>query len=442
MTLNFDAEQPVVGLRSQQALIKAVLAASSADESRWLEWKSGLDVSKPAGAFAVARTILGFANRMPDVAVQWAGGHAYMLVGVEEGELNGVTPHDVEKVDPWLARYLGDFDRYQFTYVPYDNRDGPRQVMLVDVSPPRWGDPIYPLCKACADAYAGTVFHRYPGRTQPAQPREIQSLTERARRAVHRISVDVALSAGTVAIIPATDDIRGELLSVMREEMLEQLETGGEVGRAGGRNALAFGPQANAFRYLSSLDPRSPDDFRKEVEQYLRDFDLAMQQTLALTVGSTGIPLRLKLSNPGESFLAKVEVVLRLPDTVQAHVVDEDEEVDWPTEPKAYRSGSVPIAGMGFPYRMGPLPTMYSPDIDHEEGHTIIRFAPVDLRPHESVPLDPIALFSTAGTEEPVAGQWRATATNMSGSVQQQLLIPAQRLDVDARTALLGPQEQ
>lgn len=438
MTLNFDAEQPVVGLRSQQALIKAVLLASSADESRWLEWKSGLDVSKPAGAFAVARGILGFANRMPDVADQWVGGHAYMLVGVEEGELHGVTPYDVEKVDPWLARYLGDFDRYQFTYVPYDNGDGTRQVMLVDVSPPRWGDPPYPLCKAYENSYAGTIFHRYPGRTQPAQPSEIALLTERARRATHRISVEVRPSAGTVALVPATDDIRARLLSVIRDEMLEQLGTSGKAGRGGARGSLTFGPPA----YLSSLDPRSPDDFREEVEQYLRDFDLAMQQSLALTVGTTGTPLRLKLSNPGETFLAKVEVVLSFPDTVQAHVIDEDEEVTWPTRPKSYGSGSVPGMGIGFPHhRMDySLATMYSPDIEHDEGHTVIRFTPVDLRPHETVPLDTIALFSTEEAEEAVIGQWRATATNMSGNVQQQLLIPAQRLDVDIQTALLGPE--
>ncbi|WP_405533729.1 hypothetical protein OG592_41655 (plasmid) [Streptomyces avidinii] len=108
---DFEEDQPVVGLRRQQALIRAVLGATSADESRWLEWKSDLDVSKPDGAFGVARAILGFANRMPDVATRWAGGHAYLLVGVEEGALHGVTTHDVEKVDPWIARYLGeDFD--------------------------------------------------------------------------------------------------------------------------------------------------------------------------------------------------------------------------------------------------------------------------------------------------------------------------------------------
>ncbi|MFJ1964034.1 AlbA family DNA-binding domain-containing protein [Streptomyces massasporeus] len=133
MTLDFNADEPVVGLARQRELIRAVLNASSADETRWLEWKSQHDVLKAAGAFAVSKAILGFANRMPDVAEQWAGGHAYLLVGVDEDAIHGVPTHDVEKVDSWLRRYLGEYSRYQFTYVPMDTDEGKRHVMLVDV---------------------------------------------------------------------------------------------------------------------------------------------------------------------------------------------------------------------------------------------------------------------------------------------------------------------
>ncbi|MEV7394597.1 hypothetical protein [Streptomyces sp. NPDC091215] len=147
MTLNFDTDQPVVGLSRQRALIQAVLGASSADETRWLEWKSRLDVSRAEGPFAVSKAILGFANMMPDVAAQWAGGHAYLPIGVEEEALHGVATHDIEKVDAWLRRYIGEFDRYRFTYVPFDTGEGTRRIMLVDVFPPRWGDSIHTLRK-------------------------------------------------------------------------------------------------------------------------------------------------------------------------------------------------------------------------------------------------------------------------------------------------------
>lgn len=55
MTLNFGTDEPVVGLARQRKLVQAVLEASSADETRWLEWKSHHDVSKAAGALLSPR---------------------------------------------------------------------------------------------------------------------------------------------------------------------------------------------------------------------------------------------------------------------------------------------------------------------------------------------------------------------------------------------------
>ncbi|MFJ1733061.1 hypothetical protein [Streptomyces sp. NPDC088254] len=442
MTLNFDADQPVVGLKRQKALIEAVLSASNADETRWLEWKSHHDVSKPEGAFAVSKAILGFANRMPDVAAQWAEGHAYLLVGVEEEALQGVTRHDIEKVDAWLGRYIGDFDRYQFTYVPFDNGEGPRHVMLVDVFPPRWGDPVHPLRKEYQNFYAGTVFHRYAGKTQPARAAEIDALTERARRAAKRVNVTVGVAAGAVAVVPPTEDMRTKILDVLRENLLKQLG----VRRQAKKNttdAFPYAPAFDVFRALPPTDYRSPDEFREQVEEYLRDFDAAMQQSFVQVVGTTGTPLRLRLTNPGEENLFKVEVVLSLPDTVLAHVTDDEEDVDWPDEPKEYGSAALPVSLSAFPgiaalqapaFR---LPPIDSPDIEHEEGRTIIRFAPVDLRPHETVPLGPITLYSTQEAADSFVGEWRATATNVSGTVRQRLPVPAQHLEVDLHQALL-----
>jgi hypothetical protein len=85
------------------------------------------------------------------------------------------------------------------------------------------------------------------------------------------------------------------------------------------------------------------------------------------------------------------------------------------------------------------LSSLQGPDIEREEGRTIIRFAPVDLRPHESVTLDPITLYSTQeAVSGPFVGEWRATATNVSGKVQRHLVIPTQRLELDMATALLS----
>ncbi|WP_329625840.1 hypothetical protein OG357_38040 (plasmid) [Streptomyces sp. NBC_01255] len=437
MTLDFNADEPVVGLARQRELIRAVGNASSADETRWLEWKSQHDVSKAAGAFAVSKAILGFANRMPDVAEQWAGGHAYLLVGVDEDAIYGVPTHDVEKVDSWLRRYLGEFSRYQFTYVPMDTDEGKRHVMLVDVSPPRWGDLIHPLHKEHQNYRPGTVFHRYAGKTEPARPAEIYALTDRARRATKRVNVDVTMTTGTVAVLAPTEDARRTITDYLREAIMRQVDAADEKKKAAASNLF------KDFSALQNLwpDSRSPEEFRQEVDEYLGDFDLAMQHALAQAVSAAGTPLTLTLTNPGEDNLAQVEVVLSLPGTVTAHVTaDAEEEVDWPHQPAKYGEGTMP-GFAGLPAVLGVRPPAYhllspqSPDIEQQDGRTVIRFAPVDLRPHEAVALDPITVYSSQEADS-FLSEWRATATNVSSKVQRSLSIPAQRLELDLRDAL------
>ncbi|MFD4116802.1 hypothetical protein ACFWSJ_25525 [Streptomyces niveus] len=445
MTLNFETGEPVVGLARQRELIEAVLGASSADESRWLEWKSWHDVSKAEGAFAVSKAILGFANRMPDVAAQWAEGHAYLLVGVEERVLHGVTAYDIEKVDAWLGRYLGGFGRYQLTYVPVDNGEGTKQVMLVDVSPPRWGDPLHTLHKEYQHFRPGTVFHRYTGRTEPARPAEIEALTERARRATTRVSVDVTLTAGTVALVAPTEGLRGRIIGHYREALMKQLDNSPAEPDSGA--AGAWSSTYNLLRTLQNADHRSADTFRKEVEEYLDDLDTAVQQALVQQIRAAGSPVTLKLSNPEDQNLTKVQVVLSLPDTVSAHFTDDDGGVDWPTPPREYGTATLPI-GAGVLTRTAypgphafPPPRPDSPSIEQEEGCTVIRFSPVHLRPHETLTLAPVTLHSTQEADTgTITGQWQATATNLGGRVQRSLPLPTQRLEL-APPVLFGLEE-
>ena len=61
-------------------LVRYVLAANTKNETDWLEWKVGVDLSKPEGRFDVAKQVLGFANRDPNRAALNAGGCAYVVL--------------------------------------------------------------------------------------------------------------------------------------------------------------------------------------------------------------------------------------------------------------------------------------------------------------------------------------------------------------------------
>jgi hypothetical protein len=80
MSPSFDTSEPLATPQRLTELAEAIVGAA-VSETHWLDWKSSLDFSAPAGPYAVARTIIAFANRDPVVAARVCGGEAYLVVG-------------------------------------------------------------------------------------------------------------------------------------------------------------------------------------------------------------------------------------------------------------------------------------------------------------------------------------------------------------------------
>lgn len=78
----------------------------------------------------------------------------------------------------------------------------------------------------------------------------------------------------------------------------------------------------------------------------------------------------------------------------------------------------MPISGLIPPMRpqIYMPETVHHPEIGRENGRTIIRYPPVDLRPNETVRLGLVALLTAREEREATACEWRATATNVSGA--------------------------
>lgn len=88
MALDFDSRRAPRLPSEYLKLVQAVRRATSADETDWLEWKSTLDLqpanrADKSGLAHIARAIIGFANRMPDVARRHAEGHGLLVVGAD-----------------------------------------------------------------------------------------------------------------------------------------------------------------------------------------------------------------------------------------------------------------------------------------------------------------------------------------------------------------------
>jgi hypothetical protein len=103
-----DIGAPARGPAARKALVEHLYGMANLQETDWLEWKRGYDLTTPAGRARTAKHILGFANRMPDLAERHAGGYAYLLLGVEPGTHHGVDVHDSADLENWLCPYVAD----------------------------------------------------------------------------------------------------------------------------------------------------------------------------------------------------------------------------------------------------------------------------------------------------------------------------------------------
>jgi hypothetical protein len=179
MALNIDTAKPLRRPTELRDLVDAINGAHRSDEPDWLEWKSTLDLLKPAGRFHVARAILGLANRQPARAATYCGGVGYIVVGADPDEIHGVEDVDPAMLEDGIGPYLGGAKGpgWNPTYIKVDRK----HVLVVMVEAPRPGDPMFPLRKEYPGAARGTVFVRKQGKTDRANDADIDALQDRAR---------------------------------------------------------------------------------------------------------------------------------------------------------------------------------------------------------------------------------------------------------------------
>ena len=81
MPLTLDTSRQFRSINELADLVQAISSApSSESEPAWLEWKREADLNDRRWHALISKCIVGFANRDPIVAKQWAGGCAYMVI--------------------------------------------------------------------------------------------------------------------------------------------------------------------------------------------------------------------------------------------------------------------------------------------------------------------------------------------------------------------------
>ncbi|MCM3898072.1 GPI anchored serine-threonine rich family protein [Gordonia sputi] len=316
-------------LRTDDELLRLVAAIHGsrleAQETNWLEWKSSLDLNAAAGKFAVAKAVLGFANRSVEDARLNCGGVAYLVVGVEPGTVAGIPAIDHADLTPGIKTYAAT---PRFT--PRTIRFSGVEVLVVVVEPPEPGDSTHTLQKQYDKFHAGLVFHRGTARTAPAGPIEMEMLGRRLVAGAQRQELDLELTADAEPLMRLRIE-REELEDwLRRHEAYVRANSGKPADRPPPRpkpHPNPARPAWAAYDTFSSLgditgslgmlryaDPKDAEEFDRRVADYLaklrsRLMDHVLRQIVDDDDANT---VRFRVVNDTDDAVSDVQLMVRI----------------------------------------------------------------------------------------------------------------------------------
>ena len=307
-----------------RGLVEAIhCAPAGTQETNWLEWKNGVDLTTAEGKFAVAKAILGFANRSVQQAQLACEGVAYIVVGAAPGAAAGVGTIDHADLGQGINAYARG-TRWTPFYIPFYGVT----VLVVVVEPPRPGDPIHPLRKANDRFGRGTIFHRSTAHTEPADPEDIDMLSQRLVQNLQRPQLDLSLgcSAHPIVRLRVEPEQLDEWLRRREAHVRENCDkpsdrptpprkSGGPAGLAG---LAAFDFSSGIASSLIGGLYASPEDaakFETRLEAYLAKMRHLIPQRVvrAIVLDDADNKVRFQVENDTDDPVSGVQLTARIP---------------------------------------------------------------------------------------------------------------------------------
>jgi hypothetical protein len=438
---NVDFTKPFRGMSRLVELVRFVYDTSPDNETDWIEWKIGLELTKPAGRFAVAKQIVGFSNRDPGRAATHADGCGFMVLGAEPGRIEGQPGMDPAKLEDGLRPYVGtDGPAWSPQTVRVDDKD----VVVITVEPPQWGDPIHTLRKQYENYKNGEVFVRRPGGTHPASSAEHQALQRRLlNQPTEGLELVIESIGDPIPRVDLSDDAVEEWVTRERDRLhapmnadlrVQALQAEAAKRIEGDTEAVALrdplaglrskmpdlgiSAPVKALRDATSED-RSPDDYRAQVDQYLSSAkasvrDEAVNQCTRVVESL----LALRVTNTSDRNLDAVEIIVSFSGPISA---DPSIDVTMPRPPRLWGPRTLGFTAPRI--HIGEHSLIGSGSYDLAIGYsarntgtsTTIEFDAFDLRPHRTVDLGEVPVVVNAALSGTIEGTWTATATNRDG---------------------------
>jgi hypothetical protein len=437
VSLDLDTSRALRTPTDRRHLIEAIRDADQQEtEPDYIEWKSTVDLSTKRWKAEIARQVLGFSNRDPQVAARNFEGCAYLLLGVEPGNLCGVKPIDMAELEDGVSPYVGNGPQWD---PHYEIVEGGASVLVITVEPPRQGDPPFRLRREFSFTddqgnqvhwQSGDTFIRKRGKTVRATAADLDILDRRHLAQPKRPQqLPVALSPQddnpiVLSSIDLTEEARRAWIEAERQMLLSPIRS-------------MENSSAEEKTVFTVADERSAEAYVSQVEAYLEKAEAHLLAELRLRAVDREIgKIVLKLSNESEDNLNEVRVELTLSyDGIVAafdkiDLIELEEAVgDFPRRPAIWgRSQRVArLAGVLGGFRPTPiLPNVSLPPkgwVDNSSSAQIF-YPRRDMRPLHQYEFDPVYIIidqSHAG--QTLKADWMATARNVSGIARGQLTL-------------------
>jgi hypothetical protein len=470
VTLGLDTSSALRSLPRYQELVRAIfLAPDSVQEMPCVEWKREGDAKDKRWRAELAKQVLGFANRDPEVASTWFGGCAYVLVGVAPGVLNGSPVHDAAQIESWLAPYVGRVPNGPEWNGGYVEVDG-KAVLVLSVEPPQVGQPAWPCRKEyLADPKApgydptivlrdGAIYVRHKASTEEANSADIEMLNRRAagsRRRIGGVSLLLGGESKAAALDASPESIEAwaererEALKppppsppapMTQTVRLSDLDPTSSIARTAKMLAeLSESAMSKSFATgLFEADTRTPEDYQKEVDAYIgkaekrlpavvlwRAYERGLGRLALFVRNDTDDPIRqlqVEIYIAGEGFAAFDEG-----DIKSASMPDRPVMLGKKVRSRFADMSAINLAGLGlnrydhYLPNIGPIGRGVRID---NSGSVRLTFDALDLYPQETADLTEVRLFTNptlAG--KTLAAEWSARSRDASGVMRGRLDI-------------------
>jgi hypothetical protein len=439
VTLNIDTTKALRAPQKLRDLVQAILdSPPSTQETNWIEWKNVADVSPVKWRAELSRHVLGFANRDPFVASAWMGGCAYIVVGAAPGDLGGTVLHDVSSLEDWIGAYVGRAPKAPDWAPSYVTIADEKRVLIVSIEAPSDGDPIWTFHKEYAGEdrlaaerpkplRAGSIFVRRKGKTETADPDEVEMLTRQACATGKRIGgLSLVLKPNSRAVaIDASETVTSAWANAERAALRPAPPpppvepTGANVkGSTLGEALENLSKVSSSHLAAMFAETRTADEFQAEVDAHVEKGIKRMPLVMITGAIDQGLGrIELSLQNETKRNLHQVEVELTFDaDRVMAFFEDELGDPRMPERPVEFGKSNRYDMGLSGRIRMPNYGFTPSPAIFRksriDNSHSVrITFEPVDLYPEKSASLDTFFLVANADyAGKTLAGIWTAVA--------------------------------